>query len=212
MCFSATASFSASAVCAAIGVMTLRRSSKPDLLLAFIPIIFSAHQALEGAVWLTRAGGWGQCAGYSFALVAFCLWPVYIPVAAWLSESDVCRRRIMLSFLPLGAVVATGAAWVLHSGLTIDFAANHIEYLPKRRYSLIFDYLYAISAVAPLLLYRNIYLRFFGCLILGFFGVSTLLFNPVRYSVWCFFASVSSIVLYFFIESRNRAAGCRRPA
>ena len=48
MCFSATASFSAAAVCGAIGVLTVRRASKPDLMLAFIPVIFALHQALEG--------------------------------------------------------------------------------------------------------------------------------------------------------------------
>ena len=54
MCFSATASFSAAAVCGAIGVLTVRRASRPDLMLALIPVIFALHQAFEGVVWLTR--------------------------------------------------------------------------------------------------------------------------------------------------------------
>jgi hypothetical protein len=207
MCFSASASFSAAAVCAAVGVMALRRAAKPDLMLAFIPIIFSAHQVLEGFVWLTNAEGWGRCAGYSFAIIAFCLWPVYIPLAAWLSCSGDRRRMFMLFFLALGVVVAAAAASVLHSGLLIDFATNQIKYLPRRRYPLIFDYLYAASVVGPLVLHRNNYIKVFGCLILTFFGVSILVFNPARYSVWCFFAAVSSIVLYFFIVSARMRGG-----
>jgi hypothetical protein len=203
MCFSAAASFSAAAVCAGIGVMTVRRASKADLMLALIPIIFSLHQALEGLVWLTNAEGPGRCAGYSYAIIAFCLWPLYVPVAAWRSETDSHLRIFMLCFLLLGAVVAAAAAWVLVAGLTIDFATNKIRYLPTKRYPLVFDYVYAACVTGPFFLHRSVYLRIFGCLILGFFGVSILLFNPARYSVWCFFAAACSIVLYCFVTSRN---------
>jgi hypothetical protein len=202
MCFSAAASFSAAAVCGGTGALTFRRAKKPDLMLAFIPVIFALHQALEGFVWLTGAAGIGRCAGYSFATVAFCLWPLYVPLAAWRSEASARRRAFMLVFLGLGVLIAAAAASVLHSGLTIDFATHHIQYLPGRRYPLIFDYLYAIAVSGPLLLHSNKYIKLFGCLILAFFAVSTLIFNPARYSVWCFFAAGSSAVLYFFIVSR----------
>ncbi|MGO9545184.1 MAG: DUF6629 family protein [Rhodomicrobium sp.] len=203
MCFSATASFTAAAICGGIGAAALRQANGRDLMLAFIPVIFGAHQALEGAVWLTAGEGLGRCAGYSFASVAFCLWPVYIPWAARRSECNARRRTLMLPFLVLGVVVAVAAASVLHSGLKIDFAAHHIKYLPGRRYPLIFDYLYAAAVVGPILLHRSMYVKGFGCLIAAFFAVSLLVFNPARYSVWCFFAAASSIVLYFFAVSRN---------
>ena len=119
--------------------------------------------------------------------------------------------EFMLCFLLLGAVLVAAAAWVLFAGLTIDFATNQIRYLPTKRYPLVFDYLYAACVTGPLLLHRNIYLRIFGFLILVFFGVSILVFNPARYSVWCFFAAVCSIVLYLFVASRN-GLGRRRPA
>ena len=39
--------------------------------------------------------------------------------------------------------------------------------------------------------------------------LSVLFFDPVRFSVWCFFASLSSVVVYLFILSRqpNAEAG-----
>jgi hypothetical protein len=211
MCFSAPASFSAAAVCAAIGIVTVRRARNADLMLAFIPIIFSLQQALEGFVWMTRAAGCGRDAGYAFAIIAFCLWPLYVPLANWLSETGARLRALMLPFAILGAVVAIPAAAVLIAGLKIDFATNKIQYLPTTRYPLIFDYLYAASVTGPFLLRRNIFLRIFGGLILAFFGLSTLLFNPARYSVWCFFAAASSVVLYFFVASRNGSARDRSP-
>ncbi|MDR3422777.1 MAG: hypothetical protein P4L80_16290 [Xanthobacteraceae bacterium] len=193
--------------------MTVRRAGKADRMLAFIPLIFSLQQALEGFVWLTQAAGCGRDAGYGFAIIAFCLWPLYVPVASWRSETDRRLRAFMLSFALPGGVVAAAAAWALFVGLKIDFATNKIQYLPTTRYPLIFDYIYAACVIGPFLLHRNIYLRLFGCLILVFFGLSILLFNPARYSVWCFFAAISSIVLYFFVTSRNgRARGAAAPA
>ena len=179
-------------------------------MLAVIPMVFLLHQALEGVVWLTKATGCGRDAGYGFAVIGFCLWPVYVPVAAWCSESDARLRAFMLAFAFPGAVVTVAAAWVLFRGLEINFATNQIQYLPTTRYPLVFDYVYAACVIGPFFLHRNIYLRTFGGLILLFFGLSTTMFNPARYSVWCFFAAVSSIVLYFFVVSRSRAGRGRR--
>lgn len=205
MCFSAAASFSASAVCAAAGVMAIRRADRADLPLALIPMIFALHQAIEGLVWMTHAEGWGRHAGYAFAIIAFCLWPVYVPIASWLSELDARRRKFMLFFVGLGAVIALLAAQVLYFGLIIDFATHQIQYLPTTPYPLIFDYLYTACVVGPFWMHRSPYMKIFGCLILAFFAVSTLYFNPARYSVWCFFAALSSVVVYLFIRARAEA-------
>lgn len=57
MCFSATASFTSSAVIGVIGVATLARASHPrEWLFASIPLLFAIHQFAEGAVWLALSG------------------------------------------------------------------------------------------------------------------------------------------------------------
>ena len=211
MCFSAAASFSAAAVCAGIGVMTVRRASKADLMLAFIPIIFSLHQALEGLVWLTLAEGPGRCAGYSYATIAFCFWPLYVPIAAWRSETRLSPANVYALLFIVGHRTGRSRSLGTICRAYNRFSTNQIRYLPTKRYPPVFDYLYAACVTGPLLLHRSIYLRIFGCLILLFFGVSILVFNPARYSVWCFFAAVCSIVLYLFVASRN-GLGRRRSA
>ncbi len=58
MCFTAGASFTASAVLATAGTATLREvRSKRELLLAMFPVIFSVHQLIEGVLWLTIGRG-----------------------------------------------------------------------------------------------------------------------------------------------------------
>ena len=106
----------------------------------------------------------------------------------------------------LGAIMALCGFYALHRGFTIDFSTHHITYLPLKHYPLIFDYIYAFCAIAPLMLYRSVYIRLYGLLALTGFVVSTAMFNPGRYSVWCFFAAVSSLVLYLFIQSQNTSA------
>lgn len=60
MCFSATASFTSSAIIGVIGVLTLAKSNQPkEWLFASIPLLFALHQFAEGAVWLALTGdGW----------------------------------------------------------------------------------------------------------------------------------------------------------
>ncbi len=207
MCFSATASFTAAAVCGAAGVAAVRHAARRDLMLAFVPVLFGAQQAFEGVIWLTQGEGVGQCAAYGFAIIAYCLWAAYIPLAAWLSEIDPRRRALMLPFILLGTAIGVIAAVDLCFGLTVDFELHHIRYGPVRNYPLIIDYLYGLAVIGPLFIYRNVYLRIFSCLNVIFFAVSMLYFNPVRYSVWCFFAALSSLVLYLFIASRRQPRG-----
>lgn len=57
MCFSATASFTSSAVIGVIGVATLARSThRREWLFASIPLLFALHQFAEGMVWLGLTG------------------------------------------------------------------------------------------------------------------------------------------------------------
>ena len=209
MCFSATASFSGAAVCALAGAMAIRRAQKPDLMIAALPLMLAAHQAIEGYVWLTRAQGCGLFAAYAFATIAFCLWPLYVPAAVYVSETDPARRRIILGLWALGAFVVVNAAATLTFGLDIDFATSQIGYVPKGPYFRIFDFLYTIAVVGPLVVHRSPYMKAFGALVLAFFAAAVLFFDPARFSVWCFFAAISSVVVYLFVQSRALAPKAR---
>lgn len=192
MCFSATASFTASAVCGVMGAVAIHRRRT---LINFIPLIFAAHQALEGMVWATGGVGLGRFAAYAFALIAYCFWPIYVPLAA-LSAAGVPRRRVVITlFLALGAGVAAFNGHIAWHGLEISLASGHVRYLAIPDYPVVMEYAYAASTVVPFLLCRGMSLRAFGLLLLGFFVFSTVFFAPARASVWCFFAALSSAVL-----------------
>jgi hypothetical protein len=118
----------------------------------------------------------------------------------------------MLALVCMGGIMSLCGVYALHKGFTVDFSTHHISYLPVKHYPPVFDYIYAFGAIVPLMLYQSIYIRIYGLFALTGFVVSTAMFNPGRYSVRCFFAAGSSIVLYLFIESRNASTKNRPPA
>ena len=69
MCFSAAADFTAAAGVGAVGVATLARVRTPRLApFAALPLLFAAHQATEGVVWLGFDGRIGEAAVRPFVL------------------------------------------------------------------------------------------------------------------------------------------------
>ena len=120
MCFSASASFAASAVLGTIGVIAVAKAkTNPQRVFAVIPLIFSLQQLSEGFLWLSLKDP-ALAAGqpfftYGFLVFAMAVWPFWIPFSIWLLEKDVKKKKIMNGFVIIGAVVAVGVGIVLFS-------------------------------------------------------------------------------------------------
>lgn len=205
MCFSAEASFAASAVCAAVGVATLRRARKNEIPISLIPLIFSLHQAVEGSVWLSKDQSCSMFGGYIYAAIAFCLWSTYIPVAAWLAEDDPTRRTWIARLLFIGVPLSAYNFWVLSHPLSIDFSTHQIRYIPGVQTAPALEIVYALPVVLPFLLMRNRVFISLGIVISIFFGLSMLVFFLARYSVWCFFAAISSTMILLGVNRPRRS-------
>jgi hypothetical protein len=77
-----------------------------------MPLLFSAHQAIEGMLWLTLPAG-GVAPGQAptlflgglilaWLIVAQAVWPTWGPVSVWLAEPPGLRRRLMAPFVGVG--------------------------------------------------------------------------------------------------------------
>ena len=89
MCFSATASFTAAAVLALTGVISVASAPKKRwLLFALIPFLFSLQQFFEGVIWINGGGS-----GNFFLFFAFVIWPIWIPVSLLLIEKKERSHR-----------------------------------------------------------------------------------------------------------------------
>src|ERR1700757_5025984 len=111
MCFSAAASFAASAALLPAGAYCLSqawRKNRAFLPLSLVPLFFSTQQFCEGLVWLgLRDGNAGlrQAASVVYLFFAMAFWPFWIPFSVLWTEAWP-RRRLLLELM-----AALGLAW-----------------------------------------------------------------------------------------------------
>ncbi len=218
MCFSATASFTAAAVLTGIGATTLYKNrSEKTLLFAAMPILFGIQQALEGIVWLTLNAGdtsslLHQIGVAGFLFIASLLWPVWMPTALYLLETQINRKKLLVICLFIGAFTsALFSIYWYNKGIRAEIFNNHIYYssLPQSYFTLFPPYFilmisYFASTLLPCFISSIKYVWVFGVLItIG--SIVAELSSALNFeSLWCFFAAAASIAIYFILEEYRK--------
>jgi MFS family permease len=207
MCFSAEASFSVSALLAAIGAITAKNVKTPHLrLVALVPFLFALQQFAEGFVWLYMNGtiensSLGVFAQYAYLSFAWVLWPVYTPLAIFIAENIGWRKIVCILCLGLGIFVSyIGLIFLANEPLFTTVIGHSINYgisYPSE------NLIYGISVLIPLLISSVKGLWIFGLLLLISFIISQLIYGYAFTSVWCFFAAAISIALYFILKRES---------
>lgn len=216
MCFSATASFTSSAIIGVVGVATLARSNGPrEWLFAAIPLLFAFHQFAEGAVWLglmdgAPLGGVGPW-GFVYMLYAQGLLTLLIPLAVWLIEPDRKRRLMVMPFLLLGAALTIYMLWALltfHTAIYVE--AHSVVYRNPGSSHLWIAALYVIATCGALFFSGYGYIVALGAVNLA--GVLLVLWlkQYAFTSVWCAYAAVVSVLIYFHFDRQRKAERLRR--
>ena len=211
MCFSAEASFAASGALAAASIAIARiPKAKPEIPLSLFPAIFSVHQFIEGILWLNHDGviseGYNSLAVYAFVFIAFVLWPVYVPFAAHLTESGKLRRKIMLICQLLGIYVAiTLLICIVRNSVEVSVVGHSFSYkvigIPDN-----FLAPYFVSSLVPFLVSSRKQLVIFGIVLAFSSAVASMVASSTTYpSVWCFYAAILSLGLYFYFRYRAKA-------
>ena len=211
MCFSATASFSSSAAIAVVGVATLARSEhRKEWLFAAIPLLFALHQFTEGAVWLALDGNdaWGgiQPWGFAYMLYAQGLLPLLIPLSIWLIEPGRRRRLLILPFLALGVALTAYQLWALLNYPTaISVEGHSVVYRNPATNHLLIAVLYVIATCGSLFFSGYRYIMVLGAVnLLGVLIVLGLKHYAFT-SVWCAYAALVSVLIFFHFTRRRQA-------
>jgi hypothetical protein len=206
MCFSATADFTSSVVLGAVGVATLREvKDRRELLLAAMPGLFAIHEFIEGFVWLgldgTLSPQVAHNAGAAFVLYAQGILPFLLPLSVFLIEPTKRQRRRMLGFVILGGLLSLYLAWGLIAyPLQISDQSHSVVYVNVITNTTLVAVLYVIATCGSL------FFSGFGQLVeLGWFNLVGLIVVSLvkRYaftSVWCAYAAVVSVIIYFFFR------------
>ena len=211
MCFSAEASFAGGAVITAIGVAALTKIKKPaQVPFGIIPLIFGLQQCAEGGLWITLKSGHPgplQDAGtYIFLITALAIWPIMIPFSIWLLEGVKTRKKILAGLMVAGGIVSLFYIYcLLFYNVHPEIQSFHIQYANDYPGTLVLIafILYLAATILPLFASSVKRMWVFGILIAVSCLVTGIFFAQYLTSVWCFFAALISIAIYWILSSLN---------
>ena len=217
MCFSAPASFTVASGLTAVGtVLVCRVKNKLWLPLALIPWFFALQQCAEGVVWMyapvslqSPVALWAK---NIFLFFAFIVWPLWFSFSLWLVEKEVQRKLLLAGCLGLGVAVASffGLSIPLMIAIPHRFSIhygfqnqNYADLIDRGNFYHAALLFYLVAALVPFFVTSLKNMRLVGGIlaVTGAFVyyVDQLLFT----SLWCFFASVVSVGLFFVLKNQD---------
>jgi len=206
MCFSASASFAASAALATCG-HAISKLPKEDneKHLSLIPWIFSAHQFIEGVLWLNHAGlcsdHYKSSAIYAYSFIAYILWPVYIPFTVYKLESHTYRKWTILLCQAIGIYVSLACLIsILQNPVGVTIASQSLSYSIRTPEFITAPYFISVSLPFLISSKRRLVL-FGGGLTLSCVAAALMATSSTFPSVWCFYAAVLSASLYLYFKT-----------
>lgn len=209
MCFSAAASFGASAVLTGIGIASLKQVKEPTKYpFASIPLIFGVQQFFEGVVWVSATHSqWSPYqypAAYGFLAIAQMVWPLLFPLAFQRIEKDVSRRKLIRLLQIPGIIIAAYFLYCLvNFNMEVKIISHHVFYdidFPRKLIPIAAGFYLAATVAAPMIS-TDIRIKFIGGILLAGYLVARIFFQPSLISVWCFFGIACSIVVYFVLRN-----------
>ena len=224
MCFSASASFTASAVLITLGLYSSHlasRHERPDYKpLALVPFFFGVQQLVEGLEWTAIDAGnlepLGTLAALGFLFFAYCFWMIWIPWSAWSisrsTDSAGLQRRLRWV-----AIVATilGIAFYLpvlfnppalqpavHSSGRLLYDVSNLRSILHNFVNTepVGELMYWGFIVLPLLALSDKAVKLFGVLIFVSIFLTWLTYSATFNSVWCFYCAVLSIMVIWIVN------------
>jgi hypothetical protein len=216
MCFSATASFSASVVIGTAAVVIIRScKTREERYLGVVPLLFALQQLSEGFVWLSMDDDLPfyplqHVSALCFLFFAWVVWPVLIPLAFYKLEPDPVRKRYCKWLIYVGAVSAAYAIFNMIAKYPVpDKATFHIIYKVKKLYhhDLLFiphQTVYVLATVLPMFLSSLKGAKLLAVVNFIALVVCFWLFQYALPSTWCFFAAFLSCIIYWIIRNKDR--------
>ncbi|WEV78422.1 hypothetical protein O9K63_01105 [Janibacter cremeus] len=206
MCFSPEADLVAGVVIGVVAVDAIaRRPARRNWLLASLPALLAVHTLVESLVWFGGRGqvseSLGTAATYVYAVIAFAVLPVLVPLAVLAREREPRRRRLLVLGSCLGILVSAIMLWsVLVGPLTTTLHAYAISYEIDIPAPTVLVPLYVVATCGAALLSSSRHIVVFGVvnllvvLLLGWRSVQGLA------SLWCIWAALTSVAIALLVR------------
>ncbi|MBI5470628.1 hypothetical protein HY968_04935 [Candidatus Kaiserbacteria bacterium] len=202
MCFSAPASFAAGATLGVLGVVTISKArTTKEIPLASIPLLLGLQQATEGIVWISfGAPLLNSAATFIYSLFAYVLWPIYVPLAIFLIEPDPVRKSALRLCAFIGGFLSL---YLLYFGVTepvsSEIVGQSIAYHSATLYPIASILIYLVAVCGSCFLSSHRMIQILGLTLFIAFGISYWFYTQTFFSVWCFFAALLSVTIYFHL-------------
>ena len=199
VCFSPQADLVGGILITGIGIDAHRhiRGRSDHLLLATLPVLLGVHQLVEDFVWWGLQGHVphevGRIALWAYLVIAFVVLPIFIPLAVMALEPTRERKRRMVPFIALGAVVSLYLLVAMIRGpVSATLHPWHIAYHIALSYGGVVVGAYVVAICGALLFsgYRHVVIFGLGNLIVV--AVLARLTIDGFASLWCGYAAISS--------------------
>ena len=207
MCFSAAASFTSGIALSGVGTAALiKNKEKSSIPLASIPLFFGIQQIFEGFVWSSLSNvQCHQISVYGFLAFALVFWPFYSPLAFFLAEKNIIRKKILLGLFALGTIVSIYFLGImLTQPISSQVTNNSIQYLLDAPLVLVFTLIYFIATCASAILSTHKRLTYFGIFLTVSLAISLYFYFITFTSVWCFFAAILSLIIFSHINETSK--------
>ncbi len=211
MCFSPQTSFVAATLLMVIGVATLKKvKTRKEVLFASLPFLFAMQQFTEGFLWLSLLHGefpteqhWLTIVFISFAGIVL---PLLVPLSMFVMEINAHRKIIIGIFFLSGLAIAliTFKA-ITDFGVSSEIINSCIRYDSPLNRSYYVTLLYVMATCGPLLYSRHRNIFRIGILNLGALLIAYYFYKYSYASVWCFFASSISALVYLHFARSSEA-------
>jgi hypothetical protein len=224
MCFSASASFTASAVLMPLGLYSThiaRKTGQRDYVpLALTPFFFGLQQLVEGVEWtaidLGKVEPLTSLAGLGFLFFAYCFWMIWIPWSAW-SIARSTESRALQHRLKWVAIVATVLGIAFYLSVLLNppalqpavHSTGRLVYDISNLHSAIHNFVntepvgelvYWGFIVVPLVALSDKAVKLFGILIFVSIFLTWFTYSKTFNSVWCFYCAVLSIFVLYIVN------------
>lgn len=212
MCFSAPVSFAASAALVVSGAVGMRIAVRKDR--TFIPInllafCFAIQQFLEGMIWSGPSWIAASTLAKGFLFFALFVYPWFLGTTCYFLTHNPKRQRVLAGFAGVGLLygILVYGSVLMAPHFNVNLAGAHISY----RYevlggdlvgsSLSWSFLvplYVILTIVPLFICDRPYAWVVGLVVLATAILSAFVYTHYFVSVWCFFATIVSLVIIFW--------------
>lgn len=201
MCFSSTVSFTAAVALTAISFAMMAKIKRGRFyFLNFIPLFFGIQQFCEGMVWLKGEEFWKNY----YLFLAFCFWPIYIPLSFFIAEQDVNRKQGVLICLGIGVTVSLFLFFKIPSFEVVSHAYSLYYSGPEApQPHWLWAVLYLVATVPPILLSTIKHMWILGVLAFLSAVVITGIDQSIFISMWCFWVAIFSLSLFYILKHQE---------